>query len=94
MGPMGIPKIDSSLVRTSLFWVFPWVRQIVKVARRCDFESCIKSHLYHVVSLTTCNVFMFFTFAFIIVLYALSISIVYMYIIVTCDIKYQPINQD
>ena len=42
---------------------------------------CIKSQLYHVVSLSTCKVFLnlFLMFVFIAVLHALSISTVYMY---------------
>ena len=49
---------------------------------------CIKSHLCHVVSSSTCNVlFLFFTFIFVIVLHALSSLCTCTF--VTCDIKYQ-----
>ena len=40
----------------------------------------IKSHLYPVVFISTCNVLSFFTFVFIIILHELSISTVYMYV--------------
>jgi len=51
---------------------------------------CIKSHLSHVVSLITCNVF--FSFVFITVLHPLSVFTVYMYTFVTRYIKYQSIK--
>jgi len=57
---------------------------------------CMKSHLYHVVFISTCNVFkILFMFVFIIVLHTQSIFTVYTYPVrllhVTLNIN-QPIN--
>ena len=42
--------------------------------------KCIKSHLYHVVFISTCNVFIVFMFVFITVLHTLPICTVYIYV--------------